>query len=472
MATGPVGDAKSKRRPNVIPSRLIILAFGFVVVAHLQLISVCQAFTSERTVRYFGHTSTFVPSPTRPSHRPSVLVVTRPRNQYRSPHSGRCTIVRASRDDSASNSNKNYGKDISSSSLSSSAITTPHSSERIRDNWKDLYGLTRPKNFPGVVLFHMTGVYLAMQSFYSSTGDYQYWTFLIQQPMLWLTLICLLLVDSTSMVINDYYDAKLGRDVVIKGGGVNGGVNGSIVEGGDGDGRERVLVSGKVSFATTKRFVSYLYAIALILLTFLPGIATRLSVVLGLVSTYLYTQHMKPLTWLKNVTCASLIALAPWTSASATLHILAGEDTISLLTLLAPTLQLVFAIFAGIMAREIIMDCDDVETDRPACVRTVPVRYGKEFAANVAFIANIIMSLMILGTPMAQLMDILLSSDTPFTMIPLDLWRRLGFGIIASSASLFRGWKVLETKGDDVAANQKFVDEGLIIVVFLLLSFL
>ena len=79
---------------------------------------------------------------------------------------------------------------------------------------------------------------------------------------------------------------------------------------------------------------------------------------------------------------------------------------------------------------------------------------------------------MILGTPMAQLMDILLSSDTPFTMIPLDLWRRFGFGIIASSASLFRGWKVLETKGDDVAANQKFVDEGLIIVVFLLLSFL
>lgn len=323
--------------------------------------------------------------------------------------------------------------------------------DRIRDNLGPLINLTRPKNFPGVVLFHTMGVFLALRE--SPLGLTNFWSILLRTPALWLSLLSLLLVDSSSMVVNDYYDARLGRDVPVK----------------EETARDRVLVSGKVDFAITKRFVSYLYATALVLQCFLPGIPTRLSVVGGLMLTFLYTQHMKPITWLKNVVCASLIGVSPWTSASATLHAVVypvlgpTSSTIAL-----PSLwRLIGALFAGVLGREILMDCNDVETDARSAVRTVPVKHGKPFAVKVAFASTLAMSLLTLGAPLRQLW----MAQQP-QQFARTLWRRVGFGLVASGTMLYRGWDVLRTEGQDATKIQTAVDEGLLSVLFILMSFL
>jgi 1,4-dihydroxy-2-naphthoate octaprenyltransferase len=81
-----------------------------------------------------------------------------------------------------------------------------------------LFQLVRPANFPGIVLFHMMGVYLALSGNIVSKGLGMnwplYWKILLKEPTMWLVLAALMLTSSTSMVVNDYYDAKLGRDDV------------------------------------------------------------------------------------------------------------------------------------------------------------------------------------------------------------------------------------------------------------------
>ena len=359
--------------------------------------------------------------------------------------------------DKLSNNEKDSTTSINNATRNTSSQTALLHSDRIRDNLGPLLALTRPKNFPGVVLFHMTGVYLALRSRSTALSASYYWTILLKQPALWWTLVALLLVDSSSMVVNDYYDAKLGRDVL---------THKQLT------GRDRSLVSGKVSFATTKRFVSYLYAAALVLVAFLPGITTRLSVVVGLMLTYLYTQHMKPVTWLKNVVCASLIALSPWTSGSATLHVVAQTDSVSLAELAIPSLcRLVGALFAGVFSREMLMDCNDVETDAQAAVRTVPVMHGQKFASRVAFVATAVMCALTMFGPVQQLLQYYVQIKSLSTT-PWALWRRFGLGAVACGSALYRGWSVVRTNGQDAAVIQRTVDEGLLAVLFLLLCFL
>lgn len=316
--------------------------------------------------------------------------------------------------------------------------------ESILDNIGPLLELTRPKNFPGVVLFHMTGIYLALSSSSLAGTSINYWMLLCKSPGLWGTLFALLLVDSTSMVVNDYYDAKLGRDETRD---------------------DRALVAGRVSFDTTKRFVSYLYAAALILAAFLPGAVTRLSVIMGLILTYLYTQYMKPVTWLKNLVCASLIALSPWSSGSAALHVALQVDRASWTQLAISSLwRLVGALFCGVMAREILMDCNDVENDRRAGVRTVPIVHGRRYASRVAFAGTCGMTLLTLAGPIQQVCRGVVATNVAL--------RRLMLGAAACGLSLFRGWRVVQTEAKDAVMVKRTVDEELLSVLLVLASFL
>jgi len=224
-----------------------------------------------------------------------------------------------------------------------------------------LWTLVRPSNFPGIVLFHMLGVHLALSA---SNKSLSYWSTLLQQPSMWLVLAALILTSSTSMVVNDYYDAKLGRDVDT----------------------DKALAAGKIPLATARRFLRYLYGVALVVTCALPGLSTRLAVLMGLLLTYFYTQSLKPVTWLKNVVCASLIALAPVTSGSAALHLVhanpaaAGWQVASV-----PALwRLTASLFCGILGREIMMDCNDVENDAKAHVQTLPVVHGRRYVLQHA----------------------------------------------------------------------------------------
>lgn len=339
----------------------------------------------------------------------------------------------------------------------------------VRNQLGTLTKLTRPENFPGIVLFHMTGIYLALQ--HLSQTD-QFWKILLTEPTMWLTLTALILTSSTSMVVNDYYDAKLGRDA----------------------NKHKPLVDGELPFFVARRYVSYLYAAALICVAFLPGVPTRLAVILGLMLTYSYTKHFKPVTWLKNVVCAALIALAPLTSGSAALHVMATTstttDSVNLFSSMwntlcslgiAPLWTLTAILFFGVSGREMMMDCNDVEDDRRAGVWTVPVVHGRRYASKMALAANILMVVFALAGPIIGLVQsgitlTLSASSLSFKAMDLTLFavsmRRLGFAGTASALALYRGWQVVQVDGGEKQVVDRAVDEGLVTVLFFLASVL
>jgi 4-hydroxybenzoate polyprenyltransferase len=345
-----------------------------------------------------------------------------------------------------------------------------------------LIQLTRPSNYPGIVLFHLIGVYLAIQSYALSSMGGQldlpsvslltrtlYGQTLSQRGSLWMVLLSIVLTSSTSMVVNDYYDAKLGRD--------------------DASNKSHALAVGLVSYRLVKAFLMCQYAMALLLVPFLPGALTRLSVIIGLILTYLYTSYLKPITWLKNIVCALLIALSPLTSGAATLHLLQdpGMATIGLVRqvqLLVPLLRLTAVLFAGVLGREILMDCNDVERDRIARIQTVPVVYGRRFASRVALGCSFIMSGLAIAGPVAQAIQLLRESSMAMSVTSViriltaagnggrTVLRRLGLVVVGSALVLRRYWRVAATEASDKAIVDKAVEESLITVLFFLFSFL
>ena len=332
---------------------------------------------------------------------------------------------------------------------SSSSIPRDETPPTVLSRHRPLFKMTRPSSIPGVVLFHMIGIYLALEK----TGQTsQYWNVLLQQPTMWLTLASLVLVSSTSMVINDYYDAKLGRDIYKK--------------------THKVLLSGTVPLWLAKRYVTYLYSCALVCVCFLPGAPARLAVTVGLMLTYLYTKHLKPLLLVKNVVCASLVALTPWTSGAAASYLTQGSTNI----FAVPALWRLFAsLFFGVLGREIMLDCNDVIADQEAGVKTLPLVYGRGFASGIALGTTVIMSAIVLSQPILELKRACQSSATCTVWNVLKsspaITRRFGFALTASLILLRRSWQVYRTRGKDSKVNSTAVDESLITVVFLLASF-
>jgi len=347
--------------------------------------------------------------------------------------------------------------------------------------WKDraaLFKMTRPSSIPGIVLFHMLGVFLVLRgTTMGGATNIPFWSFLLKEPTLWLTLLSTNLVSATSMVVNDYYDAKLGRDALK----LNAKHKLLVMDSNDKESSTSVL-----SRATAKRFLMYLYAGALVVSTCLPGVPTRLSVVVALMMTYLYTKHLKPLTWVKNAVCASLIALAPWTSGSCAWNLLqqhqqyvaAGAATGSSsssaaigslrFVFLVPELWRLFAVlFAGVLGRELLMDIVDVVPDEAAGIRTVPVVHGRLYAVKVAALSTGIMAIVAMAPHVQQLWR--LPAAIPiWTSPPL---RRLLLAGVASAAHLRNIWKVWKSRGEDAALITKTVDASLLTVVGLLASF-
>lgn len=314
--------------------------------------------------------------------------------------------------------------------------------------WKSrgsLFQMTRPANIPGVILFHMLGVYLVLEATGQSAN---YWSILLKEPVVWLTLLATNIVSATSMLVNDYYDAKLGRDALKS------------------DSKLLLLKDSPLSQPVVKLFLMYMYAAALVVSNFLPGIPTRLSVTVALIMTYLYTVHLKPMTWVKNVVCASLIALAPWTSGSCVLYLLKYTGNISIW--FVPSLWRLFGVlFCGVVSREILMDCTDLPADAASGIRTIPVVHGRFFAAKVAAVSTLIMTVLATGPHLRQLLQ--LPSVVPlWSATPL---RRL---ILAATGSAFQLKGTLQawhTKGADNAVIDKMIGQSLLSVVFLLASF-
>ena len=340
------------------------------------------------------------------------------------------------------------------------SFTQDNNDDSLSSLWskrRELVGMTRPSSIVGIVLFHMVGTYLALSRSTAGFSRNDYWNILLKQPSMWIVFICEVLVSSTSMIINDYHDAKLGRDAFKS-------VN---LE-------KKVLVSGQVSLPLAKKFVTHLYSMALVLVCLVPGAPTRLAVTLSLMLTFLYTKHLKPLFGVKNVVCALLVACTPWTSAMAALYTTTNTSNAFWISISA-CWRLVLSLFCGVFAREVMLDCNDVDCDTKAGIDTIPVRYGCGRASAVSLLSTLVMSAIALSQPLHQILQEYSREGVPLVNFvktrPIQT-QRLGFALTASIIMLRRSWQVFQTRGKNAKVNSTAVDESLITVVFLLASFI
>jgi len=265
------------------------------------------------------------------------------------------------------------------------------------------------------------------------------------------------------------------------------------------------LVSGEVSLTAAKEFLYYLYSGLLFSLAFIPGVPTRLSVVTATILTFIYTTHLKPRTWIKNISCAVLMALSPFTSGAATLYTMVTDNQIRtllenaslttlpqglgdilyiLMTSLGP---LVLTLFCGFMAREIVMDIHDYESDKASCIMTIPVRHGRRMATRVALGFVIAMCISACSEPLWSVVNInwneyrppLFESNQTFIKWTQTLWNILSASAVrklclSASGSLWmiiRLLRVRRSEGEDKRVLDRFIEEGKGAILFLLTSF-
>lgn len=357
---------------------------------------------------------------------------------------------------------------------------------------RPLLKMTRPSNFPGVVLFHILGIHRALSAGLFPAIPIAYSKSLLletlRRPQIIIVLLALLLTSATSMVVNDYYDARSGtdaRNLLTQALQKNSGNEDNTY-----NHLDKPLATGDVPMIVAKRFLSYLYAALLVCLCAVPGIASRLTVVVAAMLTFFYTQHLKPRTWLKNVSCAGLIALSPFTSGSAALSLVldgAHGATSSTTTLgsvgpaFASLWRLVLTLFAGFMSREILMDVCDYDGDMETGIRTVPVEYGKRFATRVSLAFAAALAVLATGVPALGIVlswDSVVAATSSYSeaiqlIIRSPVARKFILAAVGSGMILRRAFQVAKTEGSDVAIAGKAVDEQKTSsVLFILASFI
>jgi len=251
-------------------------------------------------------------------------------------------------------------------------------------NLDKLLPLTQPKKVFGVLYLHACGVLLTSCSTTEDTrricwGKFRHAFF---HPGMVPVLVLMIVGLPGTLAVNDYFDAKFGRDDnrIDKPLGLRRRH------------RHRDAAADSENTITdldlVRRFVSYIYSVALICVLFLPGNGTRALALIGLWITYVYTEYFKPRPWFKNLACAGCIAFVPVTSASATLSLLtrrrpSSSSWISYMRSFTKLWYLAGVLFFGHFAREVMRDLRDYDSDLRAGIATVPVTYGKEFASLV-----------------------------------------------------------------------------------------
>lgn len=334
---------------------------------------------------------------------------------------------------------------------SSSTSATIQEESTVWSSLPLLFQMTRPSNFPGVVLLHILGVYLALQS--PLVGNEGLWPTLARPSML-IVLMCLLLTSSASMVVNDYFDNQIGVDKDI----------------------QKPLVGGTVTMAVVKQFLYYIYAALALLMTAVPGVPARLMVVIGNMLTYWYTKHLKPITWLKNVVCATVMGISPATSGAAAFHLLSTQNSFRVFGV-ASLSRLVLTLFCGFLGREILMDINDVDDDMAQNVKTVPVAHGRKFASKAALVSTAVMATCASMGPLWKLGQSIGSTVSWGALVstlcscPGGATRQLVFASLGCIPQLWRAWNVCKTEGEDRPIVEQAVDEGKLTFMLILASF-
>jgi 4-hydroxybenzoate polyprenyltransferase len=372
----------------------------------------------------------------------------------------------------------------------------------IQPHLRKLLQLCRPINFPVVVILHLLGVHQSVQLYQKShmiaaetakaTSSISLFVTLLKDPAMLMVLLSLLLVTSTSMITNDYYDAREGVDSPYDSRHPLAAAAAAITT----LTHPGSTTDSVIPLSVAKYFTKCLYAILLLSSAFVPSIMARILVLSGAMITYLYTVHLKPITWIKNISCAALVALGPIASGCAAWHVLrsnsvigSGSAVLSWFCILqSPLSFLVLSLFFGIMGREVLMDIIDYGGDARAGIETIPVRYGKRIAANVALVCSILSSMSACAMPIWMLCSRMLlatrgggsplglntggMTPTLNACLQTSEARRLLLSLVGSGMLLRRIYDVWWTNGEDNTLVNRAVDESLLSVLLVLASFL
>jgi len=227
--------------------------------------------------------------------------------------------------------------------------------------------------------------------------------------------LCTLLtvvVTTGSMLINDYHDFMRGVDTIQTK-------------------PHRPLPRGDIQPHVVKRALKWLYATHLTLICLVDSAALRLWILGSTMLTYLYSQHLKPRTGVKNFVCALIIAMAVGLGGMAVAGFSQG------LAAVWPSMTI---IGCGIFHREIMMDINDLPGDAMTGVPTVPVLLGRNGAWLVSLVP-LVLAAGVAATAALTRRRAMTAAAPIVAMIALSLKCRVdgfkGIGVAIESAPLW-----------------------------------
>eukprot|EP00591_Stephanopyxis_turris_P000978 CAMPEP_0195521012 /NCGR_PEP_ID=MMETSP0794_2-20130614/17783_1 /TAXON_ID=515487 /ORGANISM="Stephanopyxis turris, Strain CCMP 815" /LENGTH=461 /DNA_ID=CAMNT_0040650471 /DNA_START=219 /DNA_END=1605 /DNA_ORIENTATION=- len=329
---------------------------------------------------------------------------------------------------------------------------------------KPLQKMCRLGNLPGILVMHTISIHLMNLALNQTTHNvFKTLMNVLLRPNMVLVLACLCLISSVSMVVNDYFDAQSGVDYWNEEAKYSKSRNTSqyrtnnmiVPE------SSKPLISGEVPIPVAEKFLTGMYAALAIGVWKVPGMSAKLAMSFSTLLTFLYTTHIKPLTWAKNISCAVIISLSPLVSGIQA--VMGGGDVGTVIKVLW---RLVGSIFAWSMTREIVMDLADYNGDKAVGVQTIPVRHGKRFASRSALAFTVFMSILCVFSPLLNMIQ-----GGAVSMHLLPSWARLTLAGIASTSMLRKSWMVCQNEGDDGRLCEEAVEKSKMSFALILASF-
>lgn len=215
-------------------------------------------------------------------------------------------------------------------------------------------------------------------------------------PKFLVTMVDTVIIMSSSMIINDIYDVEIDK---------HNNPNRPLVKG--------IITIKEAVFASMLLLVLAEYLNLSLLSTNLQWV-----VHVSILNILLYTPVFKKITFVKNLSCASLVALSIFFGALSTDTLLGINDGFTILTI---SLNLVFL---GCLYNELLLDMCDLEGDKEHNIYTIPVLFGNNnswFFASFILYSNIFLN----SLELAYLYNSYVGSMIAFICIPFiqDLYK-------------------------------------------------
>jgi 4-hydroxybenzoate polyprenyltransferase len=223
---------------------------------------------------------------------------------------------------------------------------------------------------------------------------------LLQTPSFLVSTINIILIMSSSMIMNDIFDINADR------------INHS----------NRPLVNGDIS-----RKEAFIYLLGMLALTEYLNIRflkenLQNIVHVSILNIFLYTPFYKKIPFIKNIFCAGLISFSIFFSglSASTNHLIEMNPRFNILSVAVSIL------FFSSWNIEVLLDINDYDGDRENRIYTVPVLFGKKYAwifACFLFYFNILSNTLSLsylfGRPIGMILPII-SSPTIYSLLMIQ----------------------------------------------------